>query len=81
MRSIVFLRLHFYYYDSLRSSHVDDLDAWGTDGHDDEDGYRCGSEDRWYIGDYGDWRFTGEEYIFENSPENRFPTLDIFPKY
>jgi len=49
--------------------------------HDDEDGYRCGSEDRWYIGDYGDWRFTGEEYIFENSPENRFPTLDIFPKY
>ena len=38
-------------------------------------------EDRWYIGDYGDWRFTGEEYIFENSPENRFPTLDIFPKY
>ena len=66
---------------------LDDSNAWGTDGHDDEDGYyraecgRCGSEDRWYIGDYGDWRFTGEEYIFENSPENRFPTLDIFPKY
>ena len=22
-----------------------------------------------------------EEYLFQNSPENRFPTPDIFPKY
>ena len=48
---------------------LDDSNAWGTDGHDDEDGYyraecgRCGSEDRWYIGDYGDWRFTDEQPI------------------
>ena len=48
---------------------LDDVNAWGTDGHDDDDGYyraecgRCGSEDRWYVGDYGDWRFTEEQPI------------------
>ena len=47
---------------------LDDWDAHGADGHDDEycraTSGRCGSEVRWYIGDYNDWRFTDEQPIW-----------------
>lgn len=47
---------------------LNDWDAHGSDGHDDEyyraTSGRCSSEDRWYISDYNDWRFTDEQPIW-----------------